>query len=95
MLWFHPWGQLDASYHTYPDLAIYFGQAFGRHPTFQTLTSVGRKKLSSMSRNVADFSSCGKVLYYQQTIYYIKRWNGTKKSVLLGTARILRIVLDM
>ena len=32
------------------------------YPTFHTLTSVGRKKLSSMSRNVAAFSCCTNVV---------------------------------
>ena len=34
------------------------GSPFGRYPAFHTLTSVGRKKLFSMSRNVAAFSCC-------------------------------------
>ena len=36
----HSWGQIDASYHVYLHLAIYFGSPFGRYPTFHTLTSV-------------------------------------------------------
>ena len=38
--------------------------SFGRYPAFHTLTSVGRKKLFSMSRNVAAFSCCIKVLNF-------------------------------
>ena len=38
---------------------------------FHTLISVGRKKLLVYEKNVAAFSCCGKVLYYQQTIYLL------------------------
>ena len=51
-----------SSYHVYPHLAIYFGSPFGRYPTFHTLTTVGRKKLFSMSKNGTAFSCCSEVL---------------------------------
>ena len=53
----HSWGQLDASYHGYQHLATYLCC----YLAFHTLTIVGRKKLFSMSKNVAAFSSCRKV----------------------------------
>ena len=49
----HSWGQLDASYQLQPHLGTYFGQPFGHYPTFYTLMSVGRKKLSVCQNNVA------------------------------------------
>ena len=49
-------------HHLYPHLAIYFGSPFTRCPTFHTLMSVGRKKLSVCLKNVAAFS-CRSVIY--------------------------------
>ena len=45
-------------YHMYPLPALYFGQPFGRYPTFHALTSFRRKKLLRMFLNVATFSCC-------------------------------------
>ena len=38
-----------------------FGSPFGRYPTFHTLTSVGRKKLSVCQKNVSAFSCYSEV----------------------------------
>ena len=48
----------------HPHLAIYFGSPFGRYPTFHTLTSVGRKKLSVCQKNVSAFSCYSEVYIY-------------------------------
>ena len=45
-------------------LELLFLQRRGGYPTFHTLTSVGRKKLFSMSRNVAAFSCCTKTAIF-------------------------------
>ena len=45
-----------------PDARGRYPEPFGRYPALHTLTSVGRKKLFSMSRNVAAFSCCTKVI---------------------------------
>ena len=46
---------IDASYHVYPHLAIYFGSPFGRYPMFHTLTSGGRKKLLACPKMLSLF----------------------------------------
>ena len=52
-----------SSYHVHPHLAIYFGSPFSRYPTFHTLMSVGRKKLSVCLKNVPAFSCCSEIQY--------------------------------
>ena len=59
----------------HPHLVIYFCSPFGRYPTFHTLTSVGRKKLSVLLLLLSNI--------YNFTIKYLNKTLATRKNLSL------------